>query len=219
MGCFPQSAIRGCPLGSAQSFCSPLHSFKYLQIPRASTEIAAQRFLDLFAGRRGVRVEERARREEKTGRAITALCRAELGECVLERVERSAPRHSLDGLDAPVRVGDGQRETGQDRGAVDEHGARAALAQLAAVLGAREVELFAEDLEQRFLWCKGDLHALPVDGEGGVCLLLGEPLDRDRLSGHDAGCLEERTSASVRRYQRERTSARLQRLRQKKRAD
>ena len=86
------------------------------------------------------------------GRAVAALRRAELGEGVLQRVGQRAVGQAFDGHDGRRRlVLDGQRQAGQDRLAVDQHGAGAALAELAAVLGAGQVEIFAQHLEQRLV--------------------------------------------------------------------
>ena len=54
----------------------------------------------------------------------------------------------FDRLDAAALALDRQHQAGEHRLAVDEHRARAALAELAAVLGAGEVEILAEHLEQ-----------------------------------------------------------------------
>ena len=74
-------------------------------------------------------------------------------------------RHPLDGLDAAAFGVEAEHETGQHRAAVDEHGARAALAQLAAVLGAGQVEVFAQHFEQRLVRREGDFGLLAVEGE------------------------------------------------------
>src|SRR5712692_7826148 len=46
---------------------------------------------------------------------------------------------------------DGQRQAGQDGLTVDQDSARATLAELTTVLGAGQVEVFAQDFEQRLV--------------------------------------------------------------------
>src|SRR5512146_2636614 len=80
--------------------CHLFDGFVDLQIPRAATEIAAQRIPDLLA--RGVRVgvEQRLRHEEEARRAVAALRSTELREGSLQRVQRAALRHAFNSLDA-----------------------------------------------------------------------------------------------------------------------
>src|SRR5205823_853600 len=73
----------------------------------------------------------------------------------------------LDIAGAAAQVaGEGQHEAGQDRPTVEQHGAGAALAQLAAVLRAREPAIFPHDLEQRFVRSESDFGGLTVQLEG-----------------------------------------------------
>ena len=143
-----------------------------LQVPRASAEIAAQRFLDLVARRRRL-ASSRARAARKTRRTVPALRRTELGERVLERVQLRALRHPLDRVDAALGVGDSQRETGEDRRSVDEHRACPALAELAPMLGAGESEVLAQHLEQRLLRRERDFYPLAVDDRAACAFCFG----------------------------------------------
>jgi len=54
----------------------------------------------------------------------------------------------------------------EHRKAIHQHRARAALAQLAAVLGPGEVQLFPQDLEQGLVRRREDVALFPVDPEG-----------------------------------------------------
>ncbi len=58
--------------------------------------------------------------------------------------------HPLDRLDPFPRHVGGEDETGEHGPAVDEHRARAALAELAAVLGAGEGAFLAQDFQQGY---------------------------------------------------------------------
>src|SRR5262249_49631009 len=116
-----------------------------------------------------------------------ALRRAELGERLLQRMQLAAVRHALDGLDLAALALDRQGEAGQDGLTVDEHRAGAALAELAAVLGAGELEVLAQYLEERLV--DGDVHLalLTVDHErhqrfhgtsSGLSSGIGLPVER-----------------------------------------
>ena len=166
------------------SLSRQLHRLIDLQIPRASTQIAQQRILDLVARRRRIYVEERAGREKETGCAVAALGSAQLREGVLKRMQRSTPRHSLDGFDRALGVRLCQRQTRENRRPIDQHGACAALAQLAPMLRARQTEVFTKDLEQCLVRRKRDFHALVVDDERLMHLLSGRRLDGYGLSRH-----------------------------------
>ena len=58
-------------------------------------------------------------------------------------------REAFDGRDLRAVLHDGEREAGIDAPAVDQHRAGAALAVVAALLGAGEVEMLAQRVEQR----------------------------------------------------------------------
>jgi uncharacterized protein YkwD len=58
---------------------------------------------------------------------------------------------------------DGKSETGEQGLPVHEHGASAALAELATVLRSREPQVFPEDFEESLVRGNGDLFRLPVD--------------------------------------------------------
>jgi hypothetical protein len=81
----------------------------------------------------------------------------------LERMELPAiARHALDGLDhGPVAL-EAEHEAGEDGLSVEDHRARAALPELAAVLRAGQSELLPQDLEERLAGREGHLHGIPV---------------------------------------------------------
>ena len=88
-----------------------------------------------------------------------------VNEGLLNRVKRAVRLlDALDGEDVlalcPVR----EVEAGVGCHAVDEDGARTALADLAATLGAREVKPVAQRVEQRLARVVANLHRLAVDG-------------------------------------------------------
>jgi len=81
-------------------------------------------------------VEQRLRRHEEARRAVPALRRAKIGERLLKRMQTPVGRESFDGRHAPPVALHAQNKARQDRLVVQQHGAGAAFAQLASVLGA-----------------------------------------------------------------------------------
>src|SRR5260370_778450 len=137
-----------------------LDGFVDLDIAGAAAKVAGQGLLDLVARRARARREQRLGGEQERRRAITALCRTQLGECFLEGMERAALRHALDGLYPVAGAGEPEHQAGQHRRAVEQHGAGAAFAQLAAVLRSRQPRIFAEHFEQRLVGRGRDLGGL-----------------------------------------------------------
>src|ERR1043165_9163682 len=132
----------------------------------AAAQVAADGLRDLIACWAAVAVKERLRREEHPWRAVAALCGALLGERGLQRMQIRAAREALDRGDVRIAELLWEREARQHRHAVDEHRARAALAELAAVLRAGEVQLLAQHLEQRVMRLGRDALDLTVHAEG-----------------------------------------------------
>src|SRR5206468_441319 len=95
------------------------------------------------------RLEVGMRGDQHAGRAEAALHPVVVDERLLDRREPLGRAEPLDRQDLGAvdrRDGDEARAA---RLAVDEHGAGAAAALLAAGLGARDPELLAEDVEER----------------------------------------------------------------------
>ena len=81
--------------------------------------------------------------------------------------EDVAARDALDRQDIGAVGAHRQREAGIDPPAVDQHGAGAALAAVAALLGSGQVQALAQQVEQRDARVvKLDVAPLAVDGEG-----------------------------------------------------
>ena len=83
--------------------------------------------------------------------------------------------------------GDGEGEAGVDAAAVEEHGAGAALAVVAALFGAGEVEVLAQGVEQGGAGVERELVRFAVDLEGEVEHLRRAWPDRLRLGESDGG--------------------------------
>jgi hypothetical protein len=108
-------------------------------------------------------VEQRLRRHEEAWRAVPALRRAEIGERFLKRMQAPVGGEPFDGRHAPPVAFHAQDQARQHRLVVQEHGAGAAFAQLASVLGAAQIQVFTQDLEQRLVRRERDLGSLAVD--------------------------------------------------------
>ena len=90
-------------------------------------------------------------------------------------MEAAAVGHALHGLDLPSLAFDGQGQAGQHRLAVDQDGAGAAFPELAAVLGAREIEVFSQDLEQGLVHGHDHVPGLAIDRERQLRLHTSPP--------------------------------------------
>src|SRR5438477_349991 len=88
---------------------------------------------------------------------------AELGEGDLQGMRIAAPCHAFHRHDVAALQVEGPRQAGEVRFAIDQHAAGRALAQLAAMLGAGESQVFAKNFEQRFVGQHHDRHVLAVD--------------------------------------------------------
>src|SRR5436190_17721376 len=79
--------------------------------------------------------------------------------------------HSFNGSDLAVLGIEAEKQARQNRLTVDQHRARAALAQLAAVLGSGQPQIFAEDLKQCLMRSKRDFGFFAVQSESDQSLL------------------------------------------------
>src|SRR5690348_12122012 len=158
---------------TAQARRGQFDRFVDLDVAGAAAQVARQCLLDVVSSRLRIGYEQCLGSEQKRRRAVAALRRAELRERVLQRVQPTAGGHSLDRLHTAAGAGEAQHQTRQHRGAVEQHGAGAALSQLAAVLRAREAQVLAQHLEQRFVRREGDFDGLAIELEGDLRLGVG----------------------------------------------
>src|SRR5689334_24308492 len=86
--------------------------------------------------------------------------------------------HALDRLNVASCGVEAQHQTRKNRAPVDEHCARAAFAELAAVFRAGEIQILTQNFEQRLVRCEGDLSLFAVEGEMNMLLTV----ERQRLS-------------------------------------
>jgi len=144
---------------------------EYLLVSSTAAQVSRQRLFDLLARWLRVLVEQCFGGDEKPWRAVAALRRAKVGECVLQRVEPSVADQPFDRRHVAAAAVDAENETRQYRLTVEQHGARAALAELAAMLGAAQIQVFTQDLEQRFVRRERDLGRFAVHGQGDGAVL------------------------------------------------
>src|SRR4051794_13685796 len=120
-----------------------------LLVARAAAEVAGERLADLRVARARIARQQVVRGDDQPRRAEAALHAAGLDERALPLVQLAVGRRDpLDGHDLAALGLRGKHETRADELAVEVHRARAALALLARVLRAGEVEVLAQRGEQ-----------------------------------------------------------------------
>ena len=147
-----------------------LDGFEDLLVAGTPAQAAGQRFLDLIARRIGVLVEERLGGDQKPRRAIAALRGAEVGEGFLQRMQPAVGDEPFYCRDVAAAAVDAKHQARQHRLAVEQHGARAALTKLAAVLRAAQVQVLTQHLEQGLVGRERDVGRFAVyrQGQEGV---------------------------------------------------
>ena len=148
----------GCAEGS-HAATSALHTHTLPRVARdgaehpgvseAAAEHRGQRLADLRVARLRMLVQECLRGQDDAAQAESALRGLLLDERALDRVRSIRGAEALEGGDLRSADGGDRHHTRPGRAAVDEHGARSALAEAAAELRAAEREIVAEDVEER----------------------------------------------------------------------
>src|SRR6266849_7165551 len=127
------------------SRCRQFHGLEDLQVAGAAAEHAGERLLDRVACWLRVTIEQCQGGEQHGRRAVAALRGAQLGKGYLQRMRFTPVRHAFHRGDLATLEVERHRQAGEERTAIDEDAAGGALAQLAAVLGAGESQVFAQD--------------------------------------------------------------------------
>ena len=135
-----------------------LDGFEDAHVAGAAAEISGEAFLDFGEGWVRVFGEQVVGGEDHAWGADAALGSAVLEEALLDGVELFAVGggEAFDGGDLRAFSLEDRDEAGVDEFAVHEDGAGAALAFAAAFLGAGEVEVLAEDVEEALHGRGGD---------------------------------------------------------------
>ena len=151
------------PAVARASYIDQVPAHPLADLPRCERRFRGEVSTD----RTGTRLGEHARRRAELARgAIAALEGVVPEERPQQRMRLSRPpschRQALDRRDLRAVVRDGKREAGVGPAAVDQHRAGAALAVVAAFLGAGQPEPLAEQIEQRRPVVRPDGTGLPV---------------------------------------------------------
>ena len=109
--------------------------------------------------------EQRLRRDQLARDAEPALRGTRVEERLLERMQLTVGGEALDRRDAPTVGLDREDEARIDAHVIEQHGARAALADEAALLRAGQPEVVAQDLEERVVRLDLDAARAAVDGQ------------------------------------------------------
>ena len=125
------------------------HRFGDAGIGAAAAEIAAHRLAHPFGIVAGLGFAYQPdRTHDLAGGTEAALEPVMLDERGLHRMQRVAVRHAFDGQDIGAVVAERQRKAGIHPPAVEQHGAGAALAPVAALLRPGEIEPLTQQIEQ-----------------------------------------------------------------------
>src|SRR5580700_5807976 len=111
------------------------HCFYNLVVTGASAKIAGQRVANFGLGRFRISIEQRLRRYQESGRADAALQARVLEKLVLQNAKHALRGESLDGIDFLALRLDAEHQARAYCVAVEQHGARAAIAGQASFLG------------------------------------------------------------------------------------
>src|SRR5882762_9584922 len=84
-------------------------------------------------------------------------------------MQRAVCAESFHGQDFFFVAFEGEQQAGENRFAIEQHSAGAALAKFAAVFCAGVVEIFAKNFEQCFVGCEGNIGLFAVQGETDLC--------------------------------------------------
>ncbi len=139
--------------------------FQDLHVAGAAAQVARERRADGAAVRARIAREERGQCHHEARRAEAALNRAGIDQRALNVRKGAIAGDTLDGDDGALRDFDGERQACADEHAVDEDVARAANAMVAAALGAAQVELVAQHVEQRRVGADERVVRYRVDAE------------------------------------------------------
>jgi len=112
-----------------------------------------------------VLAQQRFGRHQHAGRAEAALGAELLVEGALQARDVALGGEAFDRLDAAPGDAVRQRAAGQSGLVVDQHGAGAAFAAVATLLGAGEAQAVAQVVEQQCVFRDGFLAPAPVDPE------------------------------------------------------
>ena len=118
-------------------------------IRAATADIAAHQLTDFVRRARPAFGDQAGGGTDLAGGAVAALEGVMVDEGLLQRMKRAALRQTLDRRDLRAVLHDRQREARIDPPAIDQNGAGAALAVIAALFGPGQVEVETQRVEKR----------------------------------------------------------------------
>src|SRR5579872_368892 len=119
-----------------------------VRVCSATAEIAAHRLANLIVGLRVTLGDQSNCRDDLTRRAKAALKRVVLDERALYRVQRAIQSDAFYCRDLVIAMHQRERQARQHAATVDEHGARTALARIAAFLCSGQAYALAKRIQQ-----------------------------------------------------------------------
>src|SRR6266849_4764199 len=146
--------------------------FENLKIARAPAQVSGDCFTNLIASRVRILIQQSLRRHQNCRRAVATLRRSEIGESILQWMKVSIFSEALDCQNLLSTAFERQHETGKHGLAVQQNGASPAFSQFTAVLRAGVTEILAQDLQQCFVGCEGDIGVFAVQRESYLCRFL-----------------------------------------------
>src|SRR6267143_6075759 len=169
-----------------------LDGLKNLEIPGAPAQDTGERRANLIASGVRMLIQQGFRGDQNRRRSVSALCRTEISERVLQRMQSSFQTEAFDGQHIPGVALDSKDEAGEDGLAVQNNGARAAFSQFTAVFRAGVAEILAKNFEQSFVGCERDVYLLAVQRHSNVRCFLR----RGRKCDHVPSPLKNRAAAT-----------------------
>src|SRR5829696_3274230 len=139
-----------------------------VHVARAAAQVAGDPLADLVLGRIGVLLQQVGGLHDHAGGAEAALEAVLVPERLLERVQLAALLHALDRAHLGAVRLDGEHRARLRTAPVDVDGAGAAVARVAARVGAGEAELVAQEVNEEEARLDVGLPGLTVDGDGDV---------------------------------------------------
>src|SRR5690606_5259186 len=146
------------------------HGTYDLVVAGAAAKVAREPVAHLGLGRVRSAVEQRLGRNEEAGGTDSALQGGMLEKLALQRMQRLATAHAFDGLDRLAVRLDAEHQARAYEAPIHHDAAGAAIAGAAAFLGARQLQLVAQDIEQRLLRLAERLDRIAVHRKGNVML-------------------------------------------------
>ncbi len=155
------------------------HRLDDVLVAGAAAEVGRQHVEQLVVADVRIVLQRVRRQHQEARRAEAALQAVVIDEGLLQRMQRLAIGEPFDGADLPAVGLDREHQAGADRLAVEDDGAGAADAVLAADMGAGLAAVVADRIDQRLARLDADVVRAAVDRQRDVDLVTHQ---RGRMS-------------------------------------